>query len=131
MATIVIFTSSFFVASAFISIKAVELKYKKRNVILMLLSRLDMKSKELVSNLRFRILQLVQSVRYIALVQTKIICKNLLSKVEEKIMEEYRTRHNIIMGRREIINNGSASFYLKKITENKTGNQRGKIEDSL
>ena len=129
MATIVIFVSSLLIASALIFFKAVELKSGKRNFALGFLCRLDAKSEKLISDLRFRWSQLAQSVRYIALVQTKIICKNLLDKIEEKIMNEYRAKQSaIIMGHKNIINRGSVSFYLKKIAENKGVGEKGRIE---
>jgi hypothetical protein len=131
MATIVIFASSLFTASALITVKAVEIKYGKRNFILELLSKLDAKSDKLISDVKFKALQIIQSVRYIVLVQIKAVCKNLLDKVEEKIMNEYKARHTMIMGQKNITNRGSVSFYLKKITEDKSNGQKGKIEQSL
>lgn len=128
MATIVIFVSSLFIASALIFFKAIELKYGKKNFILNLICRLDAKAEVLVSSLKFRWIQLVQSIRYIALVKTKIICKNLLDRVEARIVDEYRARQSVIMGRRNIMNRGSASFYLRKITENKGIGEKGRIE---
>ena len=83
MTTIVVFTLSLLIASALIFFKAMELKHGKKNIVLEFIGQLDSKSEILVSRLKFRALQLVQSLRYIALVQTKIACKNLLDKVEE------------------------------------------------
>ncbi len=132
MATIVVFALSLLVASALLVLKAVELRRGRKNMVLEFMGRLDAKSEILVSSLKFRGLQLIQSLRYIALVQTKTICKNLLDKVEEKIMNEYRARQSaIMMGRKNISGNGSASFYLKKITENKDSGEKGKIEENL
>ena len=111
--------------------KAIELKCGKKNIILGCIVKLDGKSEKIVSDLKFKALQLIQSIRYIVLVQTKAVCKNLLEKVERKIMDEYRMKHTMIMGQREIVGNGSASFYLRKITEEKSNSQKGKIEESF
>jgi hypothetical protein len=131
MTTIVVFVSSLFVALAFLGLKAVEIKYGKKNILLDLLSRFDLRTDKLISDLKFRSLQLIQSARYIVLVQTKAVCKKLLETVEEKIMDEYRARYTMIMGQKEIAGNGSASFYLKKISEDKSSGRKGKIEESL
>lgn len=131
MATIVVFASSLFVTSAFVSLKAVELRYGKKNIILELIGKFDSKCDCCVSNLRFRSLQLVQSIRYIMLVQIKEVCKDLFYKVKEKIKEEYKIRQNTMMGQKDITNKGSVSFYLKKITEDKCNGEKGKIEDCL
>jgi hypothetical protein len=131
MATIVVFASSIFVASALVSAKAVELKCGKRNIILELISRLDAKSDKFVSYLRFKSLQLIQSIRYIFLVHSKIVLKNLFFEAEEKLIKEYKSIRDSVMGRKEIVGNGSASFYLKKITENKGSMVKGKIQETL
>jgi hypothetical protein len=131
MATIIIFASSLFTMSAFVAIKAVEVKYEKRNLLLCLLGKCDAKSEKLISDLKFKTLQLIQSARYIALVQTKEVCKNLLEKVEQKIVDEYRTKHMMIMGHKDLVSNGAVSFYLKKINEGKNLGARGKIEESF
>jgi hypothetical protein len=131
MTTIVVFTLSLFTMSAFIAIKAVEIKYEKRNLLFCLLGKCDIKSEKLVSDMKFKVLQLIQTVRYLVLVKTKEVCKNLLEKVEEKIMNEYRTRHMMIMGHKDIVSKGSVSFYLKKINEGKNLSGKGKIEEVL
>ena len=82
-----------------------------------------------VSGLKFRCLQFVQTIRYILFVQLKEIIKHFWSQIHERIKHEYKIRQEIIMGRKEIINNGSASFYLKKITEHKGNGEKGKIHE--
>lgn len=131
MTTIIIFASSLFISLALILFKAIELKYGKRNIILELLNKFDSKSVALVSTFKFRSLQLVQSVRYIILVQSKIMFKELVDRVMEKIINEYKIRQSIMMGHKEIANNGSASFYLRKITDFKGDVRKGKIEESF
>jgi hypothetical protein len=128
MATIIVFASALFVISAFIFIKAVELKYGKKNIILALIGKFDSKCDHCVSGFKFKSLQLIQSIRYIILVQSKIIFKNLLDRVMKKIIDEYKFRQKTIMGHKNITGNGSASFYLKKITEHKGNGEKGKIE---
>jgi len=128
MATIIVFASSLFVALVLVSFKAIELRCGKRNFALGFICRFDGKLNKLISNLKFKTLQLIQSARYIVLIQIKAVCKDLLDKVEEKIANEYKIRHTMIMGHKEIVNNGSVSFYLKKITEHKGNREKGKID---
>lgn len=131
MATIIVFCSSLFLAIALLVFKAIDIKYGSKNFILGLLSRLEGHFGKAVSVVKFKILQVVQSVRYIILVQIKEMSRHLFNKTHEKILNEYKMRQSIIMGQKEIAGNGSVSFYLKKITEHKGGSVRGKIEDSL
>lgn len=129
MATIIVFGSSLSVASILLGVKAFELRCGRKNAVLALLCRLDSRFDKLVANLKFRGLQLVQSVRYILFVHSKIVLRDLVDKLVEKIVHEYKARQNtIIMGRKKIVSKGSASFYLKKITEDKSNGGRGKIE---
>lgn len=128
MVTIVVFASSLFIASAIILMKTIELKYGKRNVLFGFISKFDPDLKKLVLSLEFKSLQFIQVVRHILLVQTKIILKNLFHRIKEKIVNEYKTRRDVVMDHRNIANNGSVSFYLKKIAENRGNGKRGKIE---
>jgi hypothetical protein len=131
MVTTIIFVSSLFIALAMILFHAIEMKKNKSNPLLKGLRRADIKSGKLIANLSFRWLQLCQSIRYIVLVQIKEISKIWFTKLEEKVVNEYRLRQSSIMGgQKQIAKNGSASFYLKKITEHKDNEGKGKIEDN-
>lgn len=131
MTTIVVFSSSLAVALMLLLTKALELKYGSKNILLKFISRADDRLETLVSGIRFRSLQLIQSVRYIIFVHAKDIFKDYIKKAEEKAIGEFRKRQDVIMGKKEIVNGGSVSFYLKKITEEKGNGTKGKIEDSL
>jgi hypothetical protein len=129
--TIVVFISSLAIVLAFLAIKAVEIKYEKRNIFCELLGKFEEGSHKLVAAFKFKSLQLIQSARYIILVEVKEFAKKLFEKLEQKIINEYHARHTMIMGQKEIAANGSASFYLRKITEDKNNGVKGKIEESL
>jgi hypothetical protein len=129
--TIVVFILSFIIALAFLALKAVEIKYEKRNIFCELLGKFDTSAHKLATNLKFKSLQIIQSARYIILVEAKEATRKLFEKLEQKIIDEYRVRHTMIMGQKEIATTGSASFYLRKITENKDSGIKGKIEESL
>lgn len=129
MTTVIIFASSLFMTLFLILIKALELKREKKNFFLKFISQLDAKSHELVAIFKFKSLQFIQIVRYLATIRAKEFFKNLLQKIIEKAINEYRARQKtIIMGRKEIGNNGSVSFYLKKISEDKNKNEKGRID---
>ena len=132
MATIVVFVLSLFMASVMIVIKAIELRNEKKNILLRLINKLDSRLINLVSTLKFKSLQLIQSIRYIILVETKRVAKELFNKVQEKVANEYKKRQQvIIVGKKQITNKGSVSFYLKKITEDKGNTGKGKIDSAL
>ena len=127
---IIIFASALFLAFLLISIKAVELKCGKRNSAFNLLCRLDHKSEKLVDDLKLHWHQLTQSGRYLISVRLKILIKNWIVKIIEKVINEYKNKQSTIMGHRDIILGGTASsFYLKKIAETRNGD-KGKIEDN-
>lgn len=128
MATIVVFASSLSIASLLVLSKAIELRFGRRNIFLTLIGKLDNKAIWFVGFLKFKSLQLVQIIRYIVLVKSKIVFRELFNKVQVKITDEYQKRQNIMMGRKDIKNNGSVSFYLKKISEEKGNGEKGKIE---
>lgn len=131
MATIVVFASSLSIALIFILIKAAEIRSGKKNIVLRLIGKLDAAALKLVADAKFRGLQLTQSIRYIVLVQSKIVCLDLLYKVQNKILSEYQKRQSVMMGHKDIINKGSVSFYLKKIAEDKGNGRKGKINDGI
>jgi hypothetical protein len=127
MTTIIVFASSLSITAILVLVKAIELKFGKKNTFLELISRLDNKALSLITEVKFRNLQLIQTIRYIVLVQSKDVFRSFLDKLQEKIALEYRLRQELVMGKRNITNRGSVSFYLKKITEEK-GMEKGKIE---
>jgi len=131
MTTIVVFGSSLAVALILILTKTLEIKYGSKNILLRLIGKADNRLELIVSKIRFRSLQLIQSIRYIIFVHGSEMFKDYIKKAEQKAVSEFKKRQDVIMGKKEIINGGSVSFYLKKITEEKGHVVKGKIEDSL
>ena len=109
-------------------IKAIEIRNNNSSLIFRAIGRLESTADKFVGSLKSKSLQTIQRARYIVLVQSKRALGSLLHKIEDRISEEYRLRQDAIMGRKHIDNNGSASFYLKRITEGKSNGERGKIE---
>lgn len=131
MTTIITFGSSLLVVITLVSLKAFEISREKRNFFLSIVGKLDEPALRLTNSIRFRIFQIVQSVRYIILVKMRDMLHDMFVRVSDKIASEYRERQDMLMGRREIANKGAVSFYLKKITEDKSNGEKGKIEESL
>ncbi|NLE07447.1 MAG: hypothetical protein GX627_02440 [Parcubacteria group bacterium] len=127
MTTIVVFASSFVAMSALVGFKALELKDGKKNITLKCVGLFDRKAEKLISNIKFRFVQIIQTARFLVLVQVKVIFKKLLKKIEADI----KSKQTVLMGQKNIINKGSVSFYLKKIAEDKINNGGGKIEESF
>lgn len=127
MTTIVVFASSFVAMSALVGFKTLELKCGKKNIALKCVGLFDSKAEKLISNIKFRFVQIMQTARFLVLIQAKVIFKNLLERVEDNI----KSKHTVLMGQKNIINKGSVSFYLKKIAEDKVNGGRGKIEESF
>ncbi len=129
MSIIIIFYISLSVSILLIVIKIFELRYEKKNFILRLISSLDDKSHKIIEAFKFRSFQIMQTIRYVALVQIKEVSKNIFHKTKASLEAEYRNKQDYIMGKIEIGERNSASFYLKKISEDKKNTTKGKIED--
>ena len=128
MITIIVFSFSLSIASILVFAKILELRYKKSNILLRILGLMDSKVEKLLDNIKFLCLQFIQSAHYVFLVHSKNIAKDALNKIQDKIINEYKNRESTMMGRKNISQNGSVSFYLKKITEDKGNGEKGRIE---
>ena len=130
MATIAIFASSLFLASILVLTKAIEIRLNKKSFVLRLLAKLDERATSTALRIKFLSLLLIQSARYMVLVKTPELFKEWVGETKNKVLVAYRERESVIMGKRNITNKGSVSFFLKKIDENRESG-RGKIEESL
>lgn len=128
MAILIIFASSVLFVMSLIVFKAIESRFGKRNFILELVRKLDAKSEKFIATLKFRTWQAIQSVRYLFVVKIKATFFDYLQAMQYKIAREYDLQQNTLMGRKQIVGSGSASFYLKKISEEKSFGSKGKIE---
>jgi hypothetical protein len=131
MATIIVFASSLSIASILLILKAIELRFSRKNILLRFISRFDAKVLSILEVLRFRFFQLIQTVRYVLMVKSLEVFRDLFFRVEHRVMNEYRLRQENMMGRRDIINKGSVSFYLKKIAEDKGVGEKGQIVEEI
>jgi len=131
MNSIVFFSGSIFAASVLLMLKSVEASSARKNLFLSILGKIDKRLGKLVTFINFKIYQAVQTTRYILMVQTRQYMKSFSLRLQEAVRNEYRMREGQIMGRRHVAGKGSASFYLKKITEGREFAERGRIEEDL
>lgn len=127
MTTIAVFASSLFITILLLTLKAIELRFSKKNFILRVLSKLDPRAEDTIASVKFRALQVVQSLRYIVLVEFRLAFQNWVFEMRERAVREYKVRESVIMGQKNITSRGSVSFFLKKIDEGKKSGQRGEI----
>ncbi|HEY4516218.1 MAG TPA: hypothetical protein VJH67_03475 [Candidatus Paceibacterota bacterium] len=101
------------------------------------LSRFDVSSARIMSLIKYRMYQVVQTVRYLLFVHLPEKSKVKINKTKEAVEERYRKQKDAVMGKKELKQNGSSSFFLHKMSEHKNsadsevteGGERGRIED--
>lgn len=130
MTPIIIFGLSFLITLTILAAKAFESNSQNPSFLLKLFKKLDPHAEKFIEGFKFRVLQVIQTARYIALVHAPEVLRELSHEIKESAMREYRVSQDIIMGRKNIVNKGAVSFYLKRIKEEK-GTMRGQIQDSL
>jgi len=131
MAVVIVFGSSFILALCIFTLKYFELRRGKSNFLLRFVSRFDSRAEELVAASKFRILQLIQSARYVVLVHIPAVIDRAIEKTKESILQELDARRNMLRGQKDISNKGAVSFFLKKIDENKRNGERGEINEEM
>jgi len=127
MTTIVVFGSSLVLSFAIFVMKKLEISQNNENFVLKKIRKLDPYAEKLIATLKFRLLQAIQSIRYIVVVHIPAIISRHAEKLKEDALKEYRARHERLMGRKDISNKGAVSFFLKKIDENKRNGDKGEI----
>lgn len=93
-----------------------------------LFTRLDPKSEKLISILKFRVKQVVQTTKYIIFVLIPQRSEASLKKGKDVAMREYNKQKEVVMGKKDL-RSGGASFFLKKMKEEMKTVKSGKIED--
>lgn len=134
MATIVTFGISFLGLSFLFLSKHRETGLGRKNFLLSFLSRFDERSSSFLSAVHFQLYRLVQTVKFLIFVHIPEKGKVKINQTKESMISGYQKQKDVIMGKKELRENGSSSFFLRKMTENKNSNaggERGKIEESL
>ena len=131
MTLITLFIASLLLIILMLIAKALELRSQKYSFILSIFKRLDNRALVVISDFKFRVLQVIQTVRYILLVSIPALIRQLVDDAKNHAMREYRNSQEVLMGRKNIVNKGSVSFYLKKIQEDKLNTEKGEIQESI
>ncbi|MEK7642459.1 MAG: hypothetical protein AAB392_01555 [Patescibacteria group bacterium] len=131
MVTIVIFALSVIVASLLIVLRLLAMRSSRESLPLRFMSKYDSATQDFVDNLRFRILQVIQTIKYLTLVHMPSVADSTIAKYKLKMLDKLETQRNLLMGRKNIQNRGSVSFFLKKIDETKKQTPKGFINDTL
>jgi hypothetical protein len=134
MITIPLFAASFIMLTILFLSKHREVKTGDKTFIGKFLSRFDAGSMKILNTIHYRFYQLIQTVRFIFLVHLPEKSRVKISKTKDTVLHSYNKQKDVIMGKKELQQNGSSSFFLRKVTDHKKGNggengERGKIED--
>jgi len=102
-----------------------------QNFILRAISILDIPASNFFEFLGFRWKQIYQTVRYIFVILIPQRSEEAFKQMKGKAVENYKKQKDTLMGKKELINSSSASFFLKKMKEEKKNSKNGKIEETI
>lgn len=128
MTLIIIFLVSTSLIILLLTLKGIDERRIEPNFVSRYLSRFDVKSEIFINYLKFKTLQIIQTLRYIFIVKVSKYFAEQNYKLKTWIIDELDKKQKIFMGRKEISKKGAVSFYIKKIEDNRTVSGKGKIE---
>lgn len=131
MTTIAVFGSSSILALFIVALKWLSVRRNKEGFLLTLLGRFNPFTERLIVDIKFRLLQIIQTIRYIFTIHIPVFIDKIVEKARQSAIKELEARRGMLLGRKDIANKGSVSFFLKKIDENKQNTEKGEINDSL
>ncbi len=134
MANIIIFAVSFFGLSVLFLSKHREIRTGEKNWFGKLLSKFDHRGSKLLYSFHYRAYQVIQTIKFLVMVRIPEKGRVKISKTRDSVITEYQKQKDVIMGKKELNGNGSSSFFLRKMNDNKKENggengERGRIED--
>lgn len=130
MATIVVFGLALLGLACLILFKHIELRTGKRVFAHRAVVHWNSGATSLVKAIKYRIFQFIQIIRYIVLVKLPEKGRVSYNDAREVTMREIDKRREVLMGRKVLKQNGSVSFFLKKIKEDLPHGE-GKIEEEM
>ncbi len=131
MTNIVFFFVSLFIVFVLFVLKLVSVS-KNRDIFPLNIFRItDPKAEKLIDYLKYKIYQIVQTLRFLVIVKMPEVLKHEKNKMQEKIAEKIDKQRDVILGKINIKDNGSSSFYLKEISEQAKNEEKGRIDESL
>lgn len=131
MATIVIFWFFLLLVLLLLLLKYFEIKKGKNIKLLQFLSHFDFFFEKCKVFVDYKLLQVKQTIKYIFVVYIPDIIGRKTQKYKENINIKINNNKEMLMGKRELENKGSSSFFLRKIDENKKNAKKGEINDFL
>ncbi len=102
-----------------------------QNFVLRGVSVLDNPASKLFVSLSFRWKQISQTVRYIIFIVIPHRSEEAFKQMKGRAVHHYNKQKDTLMGKKEILNSSSASFFLKKMKEEKKNTKSGKIEETM
>jgi hypothetical protein len=130
MATIVIFGLSLLGLVLLVLFKYIELRTGRRIFAHAAVAQWNGGAASLVGAVKYRIFQFIQIIRYIILVKLPEKGRVSYTEARETAMREIERKREVLMGRKVLKQNGSVSFFLKKIKE-EVPHGEGKIEEEM
>jgi hypothetical protein len=130
MATIVVFGLALLGLALLILFKYIELRTGKRVFAHDAVMRWNTGATSLVTTVKYRVFQFIQIIRYIVLVKLPEKGRVSYQEAREVAVREVEKRREVLMGRKVLKQNGSVSFFLKKIKEEAPRGD-GKIEEEI
>ena len=128
---IIIFAVSFLGLAVLFLFKYREIKTGEKPALNRLLSRFDEKSERFAKLLRVYFYRFLEAVKFFFLVHLPAKGRVKIENAKESVINKYNKQKDAIMGKKELSQNTSSSFFLRKMSENKNDNGSGKIEESL
>jgi hypothetical protein len=128
MANIIVFLIALFGVAVILLSKYIELRTGKRTLLQRVLDRLNGNSALFISGIKYRIFQFIQIIRFIILVKLPEKGRVSYNEARDVAAREYEKKREVLMGRKVLKNNGSVSFFLKKIKQD-VSHGEGRIEE--
>ena len=129
MISTILFVISLIFLSTMLFSKWQEEKSGNKNFVGRGLASVDPFAVRINSAANFRWQQVSQTVRYIIFIVIPRRSEESWREAKKMAVQGYKKQKDILMGKRDIANGSSASFYLKKIKEDQANGADGRIED--
>jgi hypothetical protein len=131
MTTVIIFAVSVVGLAILFLSKDREVKTGEKQALGKVLAKFDSRSENFIERLHYRLYELFQTVKFFFLVHLPAKGRVKIESAKESVMNNYNKQKETIMGKKELNGNNPSSFFLRKMSENKSSNSSGKIEESL
>lgn len=129
MAIIIIFAISLIGLVLLFSSKLVVEKSGNMNLFSTAISKLDPSAARMNAAVSFKWKQIIQTVKYVLFILIPHRTEESWKEAKKAAVGHYKKQKDILMGKKNFSNSVSASFYLKKIKEDRLNGKDGMIDD--